>query len=91
VLHRYELLEKVKTKATVLETLDLRRYENGKLLATKPLGDKLIEQVGMPWMYEPMIPFLNIFENLINTGQGYPSRRLPGYSPRRSNTIGSGD
>ena len=33
-----------------LESLDLRRYQDGKLLCSRPLGESCVKEYGAPWL-----------------------------------------
>lgn len=44
------VLPALTSKATVLDAIDLRRYENGKLLCSRPGGKAILEDFGAPWM-----------------------------------------
>ena len=50
VMDSFGLLEKMALKATTLEQLDVRRYADGALLASKPLGEHCLRSLGYPWM-----------------------------------------
>jgi hypothetical protein len=50
MLDGFGLLPKIKSKATVLEGLDIRRFEDGRIITSKPLTDNFIRTIGQPWM-----------------------------------------
>jgi hypothetical protein len=48
-LERLGVLPQLREKGTELESLTLRRYKDGKLLASRPLGE-MREEHGVPWL-----------------------------------------
>jgi salicylate hydroxylase len=42
-------LEKLKEDAITIEHLDMRRYEDGRIIVSKPLRP-LCETLGVPWL-----------------------------------------
>ncbi|KIX01938.1 uncharacterized protein Z518_07877 [Rhinocladiella mackenziei CBS 650.93] len=49
VLQSYGILPLFEKPATKLEWIDMRRYENGKLLASRSVGQDFIDRMGAPW------------------------------------------
>ncbi|KIW96508.1 uncharacterized protein Z519_03577 [Cladophialophora bantiana CBS 173.52] len=50
ILQSYGLLPLFEKPAVWLEWHDMRRYQDGKLLASRPVGEEFIERIGAPWM-----------------------------------------
>lgn len=44
------ILEAMYEKGNVLESVDLRRFEDGRLLAARPCGEWTMKHYGSPWM-----------------------------------------
>jgi salicylate hydroxylase len=50
VLERLGLLSQLREAGTELESLHLRRYQDGKLLSSRPLGETTLQEYGAPWL-----------------------------------------
>jgi salicylate hydroxylase len=50
ILRRYGILHLFEKPAIQLEWHDMRRYQDGALLASRPVGEQFIKQMGEPWM-----------------------------------------
>ncbi|OQU96439.1 FAD binding domain-containing protein [Cladophialophora immunda] len=50
ILQSYGLLPLFDKPAVQLEWHDMRRYRDGQLLASRPVGEQFIKQMGAPWM-----------------------------------------
>lgn len=50
VLDRLGVLSQIRELGTELESLDLRRYQDGKLLCSRPLGESCVKEYGAPWL-----------------------------------------
>ncbi|KAJ9608062.1 hypothetical protein H2200_007050 [Cladophialophora chaetospira] len=50
ILESYGLLHLFAQPAVQLKWHDMRRYQDGRLLASRPVGDEFIKQMGAPWM-----------------------------------------
>lgn len=44
------VLPALTVKATLLDSINLRRYENGARLCSRPGGESMLEDFGAPWM-----------------------------------------
>ena len=54
VLQSYGLFHLLKESAIQLDCLDMRRYQDGKLLSSRPVGEEFTRRIGAPWMYARM-------------------------------------
>lgn len=50
VLLEYGIFEDIRKRATQIDSFVLRRYSDGTALAERPLGQKFITAVGVPWL-----------------------------------------
>jgi salicylate hydroxylase len=50
VMDGFGLLPALTAKATVLDAITLRRYQDGRVLVSRPGGEAILEDFGAPWM-----------------------------------------
>jgi salicylate hydroxylase len=50
VMDGFGLLPALTAKATVLDAITLRRYQDGRVLVSRPGGKAILEDFGAPWM-----------------------------------------
>jgi salicylate hydroxylase len=44
-------MERVLKKGAIVESMDLRRYKDGRTITSMPCGETVAREYGAPWMY----------------------------------------
>jgi salicylate hydroxylase len=44
------LLSQTEEKGMRLESMDLRRYKDGRIITSMPCGETIVKEYGAPWM-----------------------------------------
>ncbi|KAL4949234.1 hypothetical protein BDW69DRAFT_198262 [Aspergillus filifer] len=50
VVQKLGLLSKVLEKGSLVQHVDFRRYEDGRILKSMPFGEDIVEEYGVPWV-----------------------------------------
>jgi salicylate hydroxylase len=51
ILQQLGVLEQLLEVGSMVQHVDFRRYDDGRLLRSMPFGDGIVEELGVPWMY----------------------------------------
>lgn len=49
------LLPQIEEKGMKLESMDLRRYKDGRIITSMPCGETIVKEYGAPWMYVSLV------------------------------------
>lgn len=87
MLDAFGLLPSVTERATTIESMDLKRYDNGKLLISITYGKKIVQTMGAPWMYVHTLLFTD-YHLLKGSIGSYTARHILKYCTRKQGTSG---
>jgi salicylate hydroxylase len=51
ILQQLGVLEQLLEVGSIVQHVDFRRYDDGRVLRSMPFGDGIAEEFGVPWMY----------------------------------------
>lgn len=51
ILNGFGLLEKILEKGSIVQHVDFRRYDTGRILRSMPFGEDIVDEFGVPWVY----------------------------------------
>jgi salicylate hydroxylase len=49
------LLSQIEEKGMKLQSMDLRRYKDGRIITSMPGGESIVKEYGAPWMYVSLV------------------------------------
>ncbi|KAL3488002.1 hypothetical protein BJX62DRAFT_227636 [Aspergillus germanicus] len=57
ILQQLGVLEKLLEVGSIVQHVDFRRYDDGRLLRSMPFGDGIVEELGVPWIIIHRVDF----------------------------------
>ncbi|KAL2814685.1 hypothetical protein BDW59DRAFT_176386 [Aspergillus cavernicola] len=50
IMKELDLLNKILQKGSIVQHVDFRRYDDGRILRSMPFGEDIVEEFGVPWV-----------------------------------------
>jgi salicylate hydroxylase len=55
IMQELGLLPQIEEKGTKLQSMDLRRYKDGRIITSMPCGESIVKEYGAPWLYVSLV------------------------------------